>query len=182
MIIYGHKSREVEIASGQFHCPKCDDKRSYIHKQVAQYFTLFFIPLFKIKTLGEYVECQVCRRAFKPESLGLAPSAGPEAETATGAQAKGGRSSWGCILTVAGGLSLVVGALLFLLITVSQLSSDDGLLNNLEGFIGLLVICPLPLLILGFLLGGGGVFILRSGKTKDEETAEPIEEPIEEDK
>ena len=174
MIIYGHKSREVEVASGQFHCPKCDDQRPYIHKQVAQYFTLFFIPLFKIKTLGEYVECQVCRRAFKAESLGLAPSAGSATEI--GAQAKGGRSPWGCILTVAGGLSLVVGALLFLLIIASQLSSDDGLTNNLEGFIGLLVICPVPLLILGVLLGGGGVFILRGGKTKDEETTEITKE------
>jgi hypothetical protein len=174
MIIYGHKSREVEIASGQFHCPKCDDQRPYIHKRVAQYFTLFFIPLFKIKTLGEYVECQVCRHAFKPESLGLAPSAGSVAETS--AQAKGERSPWGCILTVAGGLSLVVGALLFLLITASQLSSGESLTDNLEGFIGLLVICPLPLVILGFVLGGGGVFILRGGKTKDEENAEIAKE------
>lgn len=172
MIIYGHKSREVEVASGQFHCPKCDDQRPYIHKQVAQYFTLFFIPLFKIKTLGEYVECQVCRRAFKPESLGLAPSAGSE----TGAQAKRERSPWGCILTVAGGLSFIAGAGLFLLFTVAQLSSGDSLTDNLEGFIGTLVICPLPLMILGLVLGGGGFFILRSGKTKDEEKAETTEE------
>ena len=168
MIIYGHKSREVEVASGQFHCPKCDDQRPYIHKQVAQYFTLFFIPLLKIKTLGEYVECQVCGRAFKPESLGLAPSAG----SGTGTQAKKGRSPWGCILTVAGGLSFIAGAGLFLLFTVAQLSSGDSLTDNLEGFIGTLVICPLPLMILGLVLGGGGVFILRSGKTKDEEKTE----------
>ena len=32
--------------------------------RVARYFTLFFIPLFRLKTLGEYIECQACRTAF----------------------------------------------------------------------------------------------------------------------
>jgi hypothetical protein len=171
MIIYGYKSREIDVASGQFDCPKCDDKRLYTHKQVARYFTLFFIPLFKIKTLGEYVECQTCHRTFKPESLGLMPSAGSKTRAEMGTQAKEGRSPWGCILTVVGGLSLVAGAILFLLIIASLLSGDADIKDNLEGFIGLLIICPFPLLILGLALGGGGIFILRSGK-KDEETTE----------
>lgn len=168
MIIYGRKSREIDLASGQFHCPKCDDQRPYIHKQVARYFTLFFIPLFKINTLGEYVECQTCRRAFKPEILGLVSSEG----SGTNAQAKEQRSPWGCILTLVGGLSFLVGAILFLLFTAAQLSGDADPTNNLGGFIGVLVICPLPLLLLGLVLGGGGVFILRGGKPKDEERAE----------
>lgn len=172
MIIYGHKSREIEVSSGQFHCPKCDDQRPYIHKQVARYFTLFFIPLFKTKTLGEYVECQVCRRAFKPEILGLASSVGSETDT----QAEGKRSPWGCILTLAGGLSFVIGAALFLLFTAAQLSGDAGPTNNLGGFIGVLVICPLPLLLLGLALIGGGIFVLRGGKAKDEESAETEED------
>lgn len=169
MIIYGRKSREIEVASGQFHCPKCDDQRPYIHKQVARYFTLFFIPLFKINTLGEYVECQTCRRAFKPEILGLVSS---EGSGTINVQAEGQRSPWGCVLTLVGGLSFVAGAILFLLFTAAQLSGDAGPTNNLGGFIGVLVICPLPLLLLGLVLGGGGVFILRGGKTKDEEDTE----------
>jgi len=169
MIIYGHKSREIDVASGQFHCPKCDAQRPYIHKQVARYFTLFFVPLFKTKTLGEYVECQVCHRAFKPEILGLVPSEGSETVSA---QAEEQRSPWGCILTLVGGLSFVVGVILFLLFTAAQLSGDAGPTNNLGGFIGMLLICPLPLLLLGLLSGGGGIFILRGGKTKDEQDTE----------
>lgn len=159
MIIYGKKSREIDVASGQFHCPKCDDQRPYIHKQVARYFTLFFIPLFKIATLGEYVECQICRRAFKPESLGLVST--------SSVQAKEQRSPWGCILTLVGGLSFVAGAILFLLFTAAQLSGDAGPTSNIGGFIGVLVICPLPLLLLGLALGGGGIFVLRGRKAKD---------------
>jgi hypothetical protein len=168
MIIYGHKSREIDLASGQFHCPKCDEQRTYIHKQVARYFTLFFIPLFKIKTLAEYVECQTCRRAFKPEILGLVSSEG----SGISAQAKEQRSPWGCVLTLVGSLSFVAGAVLFLLFTAAQLSGEAGPTNNLGGFIGVLLICPLPLLLLGLLLGGGGIFIQRGGKTKDEQDTE----------
>jgi hypothetical protein len=41
--------------------------------RVARYFTLFFIPLFRLKTLGEYVECQACRTAFDPKALNYRP-------------------------------------------------------------------------------------------------------------
>lgn len=164
MIIYGNKSREIEVSSGQFHCPKCDDQRPYVHKQVARYFTLFSIPLFKIATLGEYVECQICRRAFKPESLGLVST--------SSVQAKEQRSPWGCVLTLVGGLPFAAGAILFLLFTTAQLSGDADPTDNLGGFVGVLVICPLPLLLLGLVLGGGGVFILRGRKAKDEQDAE----------
>jgi hypothetical protein len=167
MIIYGHKSREIDIASGQFNCPKCDAQRPYVHKRVARYFTLFFIPLFKTKTLGEYVECQVCRRAFKPEILGLVSFE----ESGTDARVREERSPWGCILTLAGSLSFLVGAVLLLLFTAAQLSSEAGLTDNLGGFIGMLLICPLPLILLGLLLGGGGVFILRGGKMQDAQDA-----------
>ena len=73
MIIWGTRGRELELSSGQFHCPKCDALRQYKHKRVAQYFTLFFIPLFQIKSLGEFVECQSCHQSYKPEILNYKP-------------------------------------------------------------------------------------------------------------
>jgi len=73
MIIWGTRGREIELSAGQFHCPKCDVTRPYKQKRVAQYFTLFFIPLFQIKNLGEFVECQFCHQTYKPEVLSYKP-------------------------------------------------------------------------------------------------------------
>lgn len=73
MIIWGSKGREIELSSGQFYCPKCDTTRPYKHKRLAKYFTIYFIPLFQIENLGEYIECQVCHQTFKPEVLDYKP-------------------------------------------------------------------------------------------------------------
>jgi hypothetical protein len=71
MIIFGWKAREKVIASGEFHCPMCHCLQPYQHLRVSQYFTLYFIPVFPMEKLGEYVKCQHCQGAFKPEVLGL---------------------------------------------------------------------------------------------------------------
>lgn len=73
MIIWGTKGRRQQVTQGQFHCPKCDTDRRYAHMRVARYFTLFFIPLFRLKTLGEYIECQACRTAFDLKVLDYRP-------------------------------------------------------------------------------------------------------------
>ena len=73
MIIWGTRGREIELTTGQFNCPKCDAIQPYKRKRVARYFTLFFIPLFPIQTLGEFVECQSCRQTYKPEVLNYKP-------------------------------------------------------------------------------------------------------------
>ncbi|MBI9050924.1 MAG: zinc-ribbon domain-containing protein [Anaerolineaceae bacterium] len=39
--------------------------------QVGQYFSLYFIPLFRIKDLGQYVVCQHCEQSYKPEVLNM---------------------------------------------------------------------------------------------------------------
>jgi len=75
MIIWGWKSRNRELSSGEFHCPGCDAPREYRHFRVARYFTLYFIPLFPYRTLGEYVECQRCRRAYNETVLEHRPEA-----------------------------------------------------------------------------------------------------------
>jgi hypothetical protein len=40
---------------------------------VGKYFSLFFIPIFKISELGEYVQCVECKKNFKPEVLDVKP-------------------------------------------------------------------------------------------------------------
>jgi len=71
MIIWGTRGRETEIGTGTFYCPKCDAQKSFIRKKVGSYFTLFFIPLFEIKKLGECLQCAECNTTFKPEVLNI---------------------------------------------------------------------------------------------------------------
>jgi len=71
MIIWGTRGRETEIGTGTFYCPKCDDQKPFTRKKVGNYFTLFFIPLFEIKKLGEYLQCADCNTTFKPEVLNI---------------------------------------------------------------------------------------------------------------
>jgi zinc-ribbon family len=61
MIIWGSRGITSSLAKGFFHCPRCDQQRSYDHKKVRRFFTLFFIPLIPLESLGEYVECQFCK-------------------------------------------------------------------------------------------------------------------------
>lgn len=71
MIIWGWKSREKRIGTGSFYCLSCGAENDYTHYRVSQYFTLYFIPLFPMSTLGEYVQCSRCTRQFAPEVLDL---------------------------------------------------------------------------------------------------------------
>lgn len=78
MIIWGSKGREIDIAAGHFNCPQCETQTPFQHKRVARYFTLYFIPLFQMEDLGEYVECRACGQAYKPEVLHHEPPSAAE--------------------------------------------------------------------------------------------------------
>ena len=69
MIILGSKVKEKEISRGQFFCPTCNVTRDYKQKRLSNHFTFFFVPLFKIRDLGERLECLVCENVFEPEVL-----------------------------------------------------------------------------------------------------------------
>ena len=73
IIILGIKVREIERSSGEFYCPHCHTSRPYKLKRYAKYFTLFFIPLFQLKNLGEQVECQKCFMSFNLKVLEHSP-------------------------------------------------------------------------------------------------------------
>lgn len=73
MIFFGTRGVTGTKATGQFHCPQCGQVRAYQHQQARQFFTLYFIPIFPVKTLGEWVECKVCNGQFKPEVLKYKP-------------------------------------------------------------------------------------------------------------
>jgi len=79
MIIWGSRGITSSQAKGLFHCPSCDQQRSFDHKKVRRFFTLYFIPLVPLETLGDYVECQTCKGTFKEEVLRYDPRAQQEA-------------------------------------------------------------------------------------------------------
>ena len=69
--IFGTRVKQKEISAGSFYCPHCRTQRAYKLMQVGQYFSLYFIPLFRIKDLGQHVVCQHCQQAYKPEVLNM---------------------------------------------------------------------------------------------------------------
>lgn len=81
MIIWGWKARTKMIHTGSFHCPGCQAERNYNLMQVARWFTLYFIPLFKTRDLGEYVECCTCKETYKTRILSYQPQPEPVAQS-----------------------------------------------------------------------------------------------------
>jgi len=167
MIIYGYRNRESDVATGEFYCSRCQTRRAFKHKRMDRYFTLFFIPLFRLGRLGEYVECQTCFTTYKPDVLNLSvadvaigESTGQVAlQPALIRPVTPNYRRRGLLLALAGGGVFLCGGLLGLLITVAQFTDARGPDNNLEGFIGLLILCPVPLVVLGVVSLAAGVFI-----------------------
>ena len=73
MLIWGTRGRQMKIGEGSFNCPQCQMERAHTHKRSSLYFTLFFIPIFPIRNLGEYVECDGCAQAFDVRVLEYVP-------------------------------------------------------------------------------------------------------------
>ncbi len=74
MIIFGTRGVTMTKDTGQFHCPTCGDGSNYKHKNVRRFFTLYFIPVIPLDSLGEYVECQHCQGTYQHEILSYDPS------------------------------------------------------------------------------------------------------------
>jgi DNA polymerase III alpha subunit (gram-positive type) len=50
-----------------------------------------------------------------------------------------------------GGPIFIVGVTLFMLFSVMQITGEGGVTENLQGFIGAQIICPLPIALIGFI-------------------------------
>jgi hypothetical protein len=148
MIIYGYRERPVDVATGEFHCPRCQVHRAFKHKRMVRYFTLFFIPLFPLGRLGEYVECQTCLTTHNADVLNSsATSIRPVLPNYT-------RRGW--LLALLGAGMFLCGGLFGLLMIIGQWTGEAGPNDNLQGFIGLFLLCPTPIMALGLagLVGG----------------------------
>ena len=74
MIIFGTTGLTFTKEQGQFYCPTCGDGSDFRHKNVRCFFTLYFIPLIPLHSLGEYVECQRCQGTYKTDILSYDPA------------------------------------------------------------------------------------------------------------
>ena len=77
-IIWGWRGREKELSRGNFFCPECNDYRGYRLVMVNRWFTLYWIPLFKTKELGQYIECESCKSTFNERVLSFDPKTATE--------------------------------------------------------------------------------------------------------
>ena len=69
LFIVGVKGVERDLASSVFHCPHCRIETPCTRRKVTRFFTLFFIPLIPLGSMGEIVRCDRCRTKFQPEVL-----------------------------------------------------------------------------------------------------------------
>jgi tellurite resistance protein len=73
MIIWGSRGITSTKGQGDCHCPACGAQSPYKQRSVRRFFTLYFIPLIPLESLGEYVECQNCKGTFNTEILDYDP-------------------------------------------------------------------------------------------------------------
>jgi hypothetical protein len=73
MIIWGSKCKDTIESKGLFNCPECNARKPYELIKVSKYFTLYFIPVFPMETLGKYIKCTSCNNKYNEEVLRYRP-------------------------------------------------------------------------------------------------------------
>lgn len=69
MILIGIKDVEKIKNVGNFYCPSCCRSKIYHDKLVYEYLTVYLLPIFRIKCVGEYIECNHCHNTFGAEII-----------------------------------------------------------------------------------------------------------------
>ncbi len=80
-LLFGSEPDPIRLGRGEFYCPRCMGRRSYVRTRVRRTLSVFGIK-FTSGTIGEYVECDDCMSTFRPEVL--AYDAGELSESAIG--------------------------------------------------------------------------------------------------
>ncbi|MEL7459486.1 MAG: TerB family tellurite resistance protein [Pseudomonadota bacterium] len=73
IIIWGFRGRTKAVDGGDFYCPDCASRADYALQEVKRWFTFFFIPIFPINKLGQYVECGGCKGTYNERVLAMDP-------------------------------------------------------------------------------------------------------------
>ena len=73
LLIFSIKARARVVARGEFNCPECNQRERFIHRQVREYAYYYFIRLWRIRDVGEYVQCRYCKTHFPPDIVNYSP-------------------------------------------------------------------------------------------------------------
>lgn len=73
MIILGTTVLNFKKDEGEFFCPVCREQREYKLKTARQFFTVYFIPVIPLNSVGEFVQCNACRQKFDNQVLEYDP-------------------------------------------------------------------------------------------------------------
>ncbi len=87
LIIFGLRVFYRTIAQGIFYCRRCGGDRGYRHRAGRRWFTLFFLPVIPLNTVGEHVQCTTCRTRYVPDVLSQPTTAQMQAALRVGMRA-----------------------------------------------------------------------------------------------
>lgn len=65
LLIWGFRRRVIAAGHATYHCPVCKRVQTFALKQIARYFTLFFIPIVRSGAAVEYAVCLGCSKALR---------------------------------------------------------------------------------------------------------------------
>jgi len=87
LIIFGLRVFYRTIAQGTFYCRRCGGDRKYRHQAGRRWFTLFFIPVIPLSSVGEHVQCATCRTRYVTDVLSQPTTAQMQAALPAGMRA-----------------------------------------------------------------------------------------------
>jgi hypothetical protein len=87
LLIFGLRVFYRTIAQGTFHCRRCGGDRQYRHRAGRRWFTLFFLPVIPLNSVGEHVQCATCRTRYVTDVLSLPTTAQMQAALPAGMRA-----------------------------------------------------------------------------------------------
>ncbi len=87
LIIFGLRVFYRTIAQGTFHCRRCGGDRQYRLRSGRRWFTLFFLPVIPLNSVGEHVQCTTCRTRYVTDVLSQPTTAQMQAALPAGMRA-----------------------------------------------------------------------------------------------
>jgi zinc-ribbon family len=84
MLIFGLRVCFRTIGHGVFHCQRCGGDRQYRHRAGRRWFHLFFIPVVRLDTTGEHLQCTSCGGRYRTGVLAVPTAAQMEAALPAG--------------------------------------------------------------------------------------------------
>jgi zinc-ribbon family len=87
LIIFGLRVFYRTIAQGAFHCRRCGGDRQYWLRAGRRWFTLFFIPVIPLNSVGQHVQCTTCRARYVTDALSQPTTAQMQAALPAGMRA-----------------------------------------------------------------------------------------------